>query len=363
MKIITILGARPQFIKAAAVSYVLKQEEQIEEVLVHTGQHFDSNMSEVFFQQLGIPEPKYNLAIHGGGHGQMTGRMLEAIEEVLVKEEPNMVMVYGDTNSTIAGALAAKKLHIPLAHVEAGLRSFNIKMPEEINRILTDRVSDLLFCPTQTAIDNLGKEGFDNFEAQVLLTGDVMYDAVKLFKSLVEQQNVPLPEAVEPNKYLLLTLHRAENTDDPQRLSRLIEVLNKIHENQVEILCPLHPRTRKKLEEYDLQPRFHTVAPVGYLEMVQLLKNCQLVLTDSGGLQKEAYFFHKPCVTLRDETEWVELVEHGYNTIAGADAAIIEKAVGEGLNHQLSFGENLYGDGNAAILIRDAMLEFSSNPK
>ncbi|HAA11939.1 MAG TPA: UDP-N-acetylglucosamine 2-epimerase (non-hydrolyzing) [Cytophagales bacterium] len=355
MKVTTVIGARPQFIKAAAVSKAILDTQGLEEVLIHTGQHFDQNMSDIFFSQLGIPEPKYNLDIHGGGHGQMTGRMLEALEEVFQKEQPDYVMVYGDTNSTIAGALAAKKLHIPLAHVEAGLRSFNMKMPEEINRILTDRISDLLFCPTQTAVDNLTKEGFENLPAKTLLTGDVMYDAALLFGNLAEQLAVDLPTSVGQDKFALLTLHRAENTDSEPRLREIMEAIDEIHNKVMKVVCPLHPRTRNKLKEYGIKPGFTVIDPVGYLEMVQLLKSCSLVLTDSGGLQKEAYFFEKPCVTLRDETEWVELIDHGYNALVGASKETILKTVASSINHSLDFGTQLYGDGQASQKIISAI--------
>ena len=356
MKVLTIIGARPQFIKAAAVSYAFKKYDQLEEILVHTGQHFDDNMSAIFFDQLGILTPKYNLDIHGGGHGQMTGRMLEGLEKVMQVEQPDVVMVYGDTNSTIAGALAAKKLHIRLAHVEAGLRSFNMRMPEEVNRILTDRISDWLFCPTQSAMGNLDDEGFQNFESKAILTGDVMYDAALLFGKVADDLQVSLPDSVVAGEYLLLTLHRAENTDNPERLSAIVEALNALHA-ETPIVCPLHPRTRNKLAEYGLEPKFTIIDPVGYLEMVQLLRNCKAVLTDSGGLQKEAFFFHKPCITLRDETEWVELVEHGYNVLVGADGAKIRQAVPNMLAASLNFDQPLYGDGNAGGKIAEALLK------
>ncbi|MDA3813124.1 MAG: UDP-N-acetylglucosamine 2-epimerase (non-hydrolyzing), partial [Candidatus Cloacimonetes bacterium] len=313
MKLITIIGARPQFIKAAAVSREIAKHGDIEEIIIHTGQHFDANMSEIFFDQMQIPKPDYNLEINSLSHGAMTGRMIEKIEEVLLKEKPDWVLVYGDTNSTIAGSLAAKKLHIKVAHVEAGLRSFNRNMPEEINRILTDKISDLLLCPTDTAVQNLQNEGIGkNSLAQIVKCGDVMQDAAIFYSKKAQKPKMDLPK-----KFILATIHRAENTDDPKRLTSIFNALNKIS-HEIPIILPLHPRTKIKSKNLKFKiENLQLVDPVGYLEMIYLLKNCSLVMTDSGGLQKEAFFFEKPCITLRDETEWIVLIENGFNTVVG----------------------------------------------
>jgi UDP-GlcNAc3NAcA epimerase len=350
MKIVTVLGARPQFIKAATVSRELKKS-GIQEILVHTGQHFDANMSKVFFDEMDIPHPHYNLEISGLNHGAMTGRMLEKIEEVLIKEKPDYVLVYGDTNSTLAGALAASKLHIPIAHVEAGLRSFEMKMPEEVNRILTDRISNILFCPTQTAITNLENEGFKNFNNQIILSGDVMYDAVLFYqKKAREVATVLKKERLSSNGFVLATLHRAENTDSPERLKSICAALNEINKS-LPIVLPIHPRTKKYIGSLNIQLDFKTIDPVGYFDMLSLLENCRLVLTDSGGLQKEAYFFNKFCITLRDQTEWVELVQVGANRIVGADKSKILKGFDEMKEKVFSSTDKLYGEGNASAEI------------
>lgn len=359
MKIVTIVGARPQFVKAAVLSRVIAKTDGVEEILVHTGQHYDHNMSEIFFDEMEIPKPKYNLSINGLDHGAMTGQMLEKIEEVLVKENPDWVLVYGDTNSTIAGALAAKKKHIKVAHVEAGLRSFNMKMPEEVNRILTDRISDILFVPTQTAIDNLNKEGYENIDAQIILSGDVMQDA-GLYYAKSSAEKAQLPKEKLEGDFILCTLHRAENTDDSKRLASIVEALNEIHKTE-RVLLPLHPRTAKIIEKNNLELKVDVIPPVGYFDMIELLKNCALVMTDSGGLQKEAYFFEKNCVTMRDETEWVELIEHGYNVIAGANQQAILKAVEEMRAKKSDFSTKLYGDGAAGEKILSALLSFDTN--
>ncbi|HDX8352735.1 TPA: UDP-N-acetylglucosamine 2-epimerase (non-hydrolyzing) [Aeromonas dhakensis] len=345
-RIFTIIGARPQFIKASVVSKAIKESNTLSEILLHTGQHFDKNMSDVFFEQLGIPRPDVQLDIHGGNHGEMTGRMLLEIEKALLDYKPDMVMVYGDTNSTLAGALAAAKLHIPVVHVEAGLRSFNMKMPEEINRILTDQISDWLFCPTVTAVKNLTREGFSDKPVKMIQVGDVMQDAALLFaKSAIA------PLALLPEEYVLATLHRAENTDDPQRLSAIVLALNELHKNVSPIVLPLHPRTRKLISQLGLQLNVKVIDPVGYFEMLWLLDHCQLVLTDSGGVQKEAFFFGKACVTMRDQTEWVELVEIGANELVGANTDIIIDAVKRNINRKVSDPDKLYGGGAAAIKI------------
>ena len=344
-KILTIVGARPQFIKASVVSRALAQTPGLAEVLVHTGQHFDANMSEVFFTQLGIPRPHHQLDIHGGGHGEMTGRMLIEIERILLQEQPDRVLVYGDTNSTLAGALAAAKLHIPVAHVEAGLRSFNMRMPEEINRILTDQVSDILFCPTQAAMDNLAREGFATKPVQLLQVGDVMQDAALLLAQAAEHTQV---SGVQGDGFVLATLHRAENTDDPQRLRAIVSALNALHTGLAPVVLPLHPRTRAAIAKAGLTLEVQVIDPVGYLEMVTLLRRCALVLTDSGGVQKEAFFFGKACVTMRDQTEWVELVQAGANTLVGADADAIVAAARANLGRVVTDEGQLYGGGVAA---------------
>ncbi len=356
MKILTIVGARPQFIKAAAVSRAVAKFEGVTEVIVHTGQHFDKNMSDVFFEEMHIPKPDHHLHINSLSHGAMTGRMLEGIEGVILEEKPDWVLVYGDTNSTLAGALAASKLHIPLAHVEAGLRSFNMKMPEEVNRILTDRISTVLFCPTSTAIKNLENEGFGKLENEVVQVGDVMYDAALFYAEKSRKPDFDVPE-----KFILTTCHRAENTDDPKKLANIINGLNEIHRD-TPVILPLHPRTKNYIAKYDLQPEFQMVDPVGYLEMVYLLQNCSMVMTDSGGLQKEAFFFKKPCITLRDETEWVELIENKVNFLCqvakeGEIVSLYEKVKGE----EIDFEINLYGKGDTSeLIVRDLLGRKSS---
>lgn len=350
-KILTVIGARPQFIKASVVSRAIQRKEGIKEVMLHTGQHFDANMSDIFFNQLNIPRPDIQLDIHGGSHGEMTGRMLKEIELALLTHKPDRVLVYGDTNSTLAGALAAAKLHIPVAHVEAGLRSFNMQMPEEINRILTDQVSDLLFCPTDTAVKNLQNEGFANKPVQVLQVGDVMQDAAILFA-----EKASAPEGNLPDQFILATLHRAENTDNPQRLAAIVAALNELHSSLSSVVLPLHPRTRKLIAEQGLELNVHLIDPVGYFEMVWLLDHCQLVLTDSGGVQKEAYFFGKACVTMRDQTEWRELVECGFNALVGAQEIAIIEAVKSNLDRRIADNSDLYGGGKAAERIVDRLV-------
>jgi len=370
IRILTVIGARPQFIKASVVSRAIQAADGIEEILLHTGQHFDANMSAVFFDQLGIPQPDVQLDIHGGSHGVMTGRMLAEIEAVILREKPDRVMVYGDTNSTLAGALAAAKLHVPVAHVEAGLRSFNMHMPEEVNRILTDQISDRLFCPTDTAVRNLEAEGFRNKPVQILQVGDVMQDAAMFFvRHAVAPHELPSEllttegHGSSPTKregdpsFVLATLHRAENTDDSERLTAIVNALNAIHRALAPVVLPLHPRTRAAIERTGLILQTHTINPVGYFEMLWLLQHCGLVLTDSGGLQKEAFFFGKPCVTLRDQTEWVELVEAGVNELVGADQARIEQAAASHFGHTVQDHAELYGGGKAAERIVTHLLQ------
>lgn len=353
MKLVTIIGARPQFIKAAPFSEVFRKQNK--EVLVHTGQHYDVNMSDVFFDELGIPKPDYNLGIGSGSHGQQTGRMLEGIETIILKEKPDGVLVYGDTNSTLAGALAASKLNIPVYHVEAGLRSYNKLMPEEQNRVLTDHISDLLLCPTQTAIDNLRKEGITS---GVINTGDIMYDAVLrninvskkryvdgAWINVLREENGEIPE-LEDKGYYLTTIHRAENTDDTEKLKKIFtafETLDKL------VLLPLHPRTHKLVNELGISLKnVIIVKPVGYLLMLYLISNAYMVLTDSGGLQKEAYFLRTPCTTLRDQTEWVETLENGWNVISQIDVGTIIRNANRELSCLQYSQSQLFGDGHAA---------------
>jgi len=352
-KIMTIIGARPQFIKAAPVSMALDRQ-GVEELIVHTGQHFDPNMSDVFFDDLGIPNPAYNLGIGGGSHGENTGRMIEALEKVLKEVDPDRVIVYGDTDSTLAGALAAVKLHIPVAHIEAGLRSFNRRMPEEINRILTDHASSMHFVPTQTAVENLSNEGFSG--DGVHLVGDVMYDASLLFGAKARLSSHILQTLdLQPKTYVLATIHRAENTDIPGRLSNIFRALGRF--NQLTIL-PLHPRTRKLLEVNDIElpENVKAIDPIGYLDMMLLEQNAMVVATDSGGVQKESFFSRVPCVTLRDETEWVELIEGGWNQLAPPDSV---ESIIEALDRACgSCGDDIepYGKGDASTLICDEII-------
>ena len=314
ISILTVVGARPQFVKAGVVSSALTRAGAFEEILVHTGQHFDPEMSEVFFQELGLTPPAFNLGIHGGGHGSMTGRMLEALEQIIERRHPDWVLVYGDTNSTLAGALAAAKLHVRVAHVEAGLRSFNRRMPEETNRVLTDHTSDMLFCPTRQAVDNLEREGITR---GVHMVGDVMYDACLAALERADKGRTDLLGrlGIAADGFAVATVHRAENVDDPQRLSEVIAYLRERAEERP-VLMPLHPRTRRGIEAHGIATSpLRLCEPVGYLDMTRLLSACASVFTDSGGVQKEAYFHRKPCVTLREETEWVETVECGWNRL------------------------------------------------
>lgn len=344
-KIATIIGARPQFIKAAVISKQIAQNKNLKEIIIHTGQHYDENMSDLFFKQMQIPQPGYNLSIGNLSHGAMTGRMIEKIESILLKEQPDLVLVYGDTNSTLAGALSAVKLHVKVAHVEAGLRSFNKLMPEEVNRILTDHVSHILFCPTEQAIKNLEQENISSNKSEVVLTGDVMYDSSMFFA-----QYMQIPPFNIPDKFILTTIHRAENTDDCSKLKEIISALNTLHKN-IPVLMPMHPRTKKLVQECDSKILFNCFEPVGYFQMIALLTNCSLVITDSGGLQKEAYFFEKPCVTVRDETEWLELISVGANILALASKEDIIDKVNYMLSRQINFQTKLYGNGDAAFKI------------
>lgn len=356
-KIVTILGARPQFIKASVVSDAIAKSDTLSEVVIHTGQHFDANMSDVFFAELGMPRPSHQLNIHGGSHGAMTGRMLHEIERVLLDEKPDVVLVYGDTNSTLAGALAAAKLHIPVAHVEAGLRSFNMHMPEEINRILTDRISSWLFAPTTVAAQHLMAEGIGS--EKIHLVGDVMYDVALHHGARVSSETGMLRQLnLKPGGYVLATVHRAENTDNLERLAAIVDALEATAE-EMRLVWPLHPRTRAVLLQAGrierLSRKVTLIEPVGYLDMVQLEKYAALIATDSGGVQKEAFFYGVPCVTLRDETEWVELVESGWNRLAPpVDAQLLIRSIQAALG---SRGGDVapYGNGSAAPAIVDRL--------
>ena len=367
IKIVTIIGARPQIIKAAALSRVIKNNfsDKIKEVIVHTGQHYDDNMSQVFFDELGIPSPDYNLGVGSGKHGAQTAKMIEGIEEILIKENPDYLVVYGDTNSTLAGAIAASKIHIPIAHIEAGLRSFNKAMPEEINRICCDHCSTMLFSPTLTGYNNLINEGFNpenkkTFTADnpgIYHCGDVMYDNSLFFGSTDNRQRTT--DIFQKDDYILCTIHRNNNTDEPKRLNAIVRALIKLSEEK-DIIIPLHPRTKKLLNvnldsaTYDTfinNSRIHITEPVSFLEMISLEKNASLVLTDSGGVQKEAYFFKKPCIIMRSETEWKEIVEVGAAIIADADEErIIEAYHHFKDNDAIEFPE-IFGDGRAAEFI------------
>lgn len=346
MKIVSIIGARPQFIKAAVVSKEIIKTDGIEEVLVHTGQHYDENMSKVFFDELEIPKPDYNLEVGSASHAVQTGEMLIKIEEVLQTEKPDWVLVYGDTNSTISGALAAAKLHIKIAHVEAGLRSFNRLMPEEINRITTDRISDLLLVPSQNAMKLLEKEGL---KENSLFVGDVMFDSILFYKKMAEKK-CSISDLTKESDFYLATVHRAENTDDKERLQNIFSAFSELDKS---VILPLHPRTKSKLEGIQFNDNIKIIEPVSYLEMILLLKNSSKVLTDSGGLQKEAYFMQKPCITLRDETEWIETLNGNWNFIVGTDKSlIIEKVLVNSFDEQGEY----YGDGKAGEKIVKALL-------
>ncbi len=356
MKVVTVIGARPQFIKAAAVSRQIKQQRSIQEILIHTGQHYDANMSDVFFREMEIPKPDYHLCISGRRHGSMTGEMLAKIEEILIQEKPDWTLVYGDTNTTLAGALSARKLHFRVAHVEAGLRSNNMQMPEEINRILTDRISDLLFCPTPHAVENLAKEGYHNFPCIVENPGDVMQDAAIYYAEKARgQSEIARKLLLEPGGFILCTIHRAANTESSERLAGILRAMDCIS-REMPVILPLHPRTRRVIESEGMRTSVCLVDPAGYLDMLRLLRDCALVMTDSGGLQKEAYFFKKPCITLREETEWIELVESGCNVLAGSAPERIVGTFRKVNGVAFDFTRELYGGGHAAEKIVASLL-------
>ena len=341
-RIATIIGARPQFVKAAAVSRAFRKAPGLQEILIHTGQHFDANMSDVFFTELELPKPDANLDIHGGGHGAMTGRMMEAIESRLMDLQPQGVLIYGDTNSTLAGALVAAKLHIPVFHVEAGLRSFNRRMPEEVNRVVADHLSALLFCPTQRSVTNLANEGITKGVHQV---GDVMYDAVLHARAaMLGQAGILETLELKPGGYALATIHRAENTDDEPRFRKVLDYLGGFAKSQP-VVFPVHPRTRAVLERLGIGLNgFKLIDPVSYSDMHRLLAGASVVLTDSGGVQKEAYFHRVPCVTMRDETEWVETIEAGWNRLWTVPDFLPRRVIAD------------YGDGKAAEKIVEAIV-------
>lgn len=352
-KIVTVLGARPQFVKAAVVSRCLKDHANVSEVLVHTGQHFDNNMSAIFFEELGLPAPAHHLGIGGGSHASNTGRAMEGIETVIEAVRPDWVLVYGDTDSTLAGAIAAAKLCVPIAHVEAGLRSFNRRMPEEINRVLTDHVSTLLFAPSRVAVANLAHEGITG--DSVRMVGDVMLDCVQVFSRVAEQRsNILTKLGLERRGYVLSTLHRKENTDDHTRMAAILEGLGR---SPVPVILPLHPRTRKRMTEFrvEVPPRIRIVEPLGYLDVLLLEKNARMIATDSGGVQKEAYYQGVPCAILRDETEWTELVEIGANRLVGADPSRISEMLASA--EPKSVPPGIYGDGDSAERIAASLVE------
>lgn len=376
-KILTVIGARPQIIKAAAISRAIAEHfaDQLTEILVHTGQHYDQNMSEVFFEELGIPKPNHNLAVGSGTHGHMTAAMISGLEDIILKEKPNAVVIYGDTNSTIAAAIAAAKIHVPVVHIEAGLRSFNKAMPEELNRIAADHMSTMLFVPTAAGMKNLAKEGFNlNIKAEAKIDapnvyhcGDIMYDNSLYFAKMNAGRRTILADLdLEDSSYILSTIHRDSNTDDPRALQQIFEaLLQLIEQTNLQVVLPLHPRTTAKMKhllEEDFQEKISSnqqliiCPPAGFLDMIALEQNAQLIITDSGGVQKEAYFFQKPCVILREQTEWIEVVESGAAILCGADKDKIIEAVQELLNKSIQTDVSIFGDGQAARFICEKII-------
>lgn len=379
IKIITIIGARPQIIKSSALSRAIRTKfsDQINEVIVHTGQHYDENMSAVFFDEMQIPRPQYNLSVGSGSHGAQTAKMLEGLEEIYLKEKPDGIVVYGDTNSTIAGALAAIKIHIPVVHIEAGLRSFNKAMPEEVNRIACDHMSTMLFTPTRTGLENLQKEGFSMTlpekvsadKPAVFHCGDIMYDNTVYFSKISDEKSGIIQElALEPDKYILGTIHRDNNTDIPERLTAIFSALLHVQESTgLSIVLPLHPRTRNKMKDnlskevaqkLEANKHIKLIAPAGFLDILSLEKNSRLMITDSGGLQKEAFFVERPCVILREQTEWVEIVNNGNAILAGSDEENIVAATESLLKKSEFTYPKYYGDGAAAEFICEQMVRY-----
>jgi UDP-GlcNAc3NAcA epimerase len=354
MKIVSIVGARPQFVKMAMICRAVEGDSSLQHRIIHTGQHYDAAMSDVFFRELGIPEPDYHLGVGSGTHGEQTGEMVKRLEPALLEERPDWVLLYGDTNSTLAGAVVASKLALPTAHVEAGLRSFNRRMPEELNRIVADHLSDLLLCPTTPAVDNARKEGLGN---RAVLTGDVMLDATLVYRDEARKRGAGPAQAAVPGSFALATVHRAENTDDPRRLLEILSALDEIAERICPVLLPLHPRTRKSMATcgYDLRS-VQVLPPCSYLEMILMESRARFILTDSGGVQKEAYFVKVPCITLRDETEWVETIANGCNVLTGANRQAIVQAAANCLG--AGPWTAVYGDGNAARRIIEALRNY-----
>jgi UDP-GlcNAc3NAcA epimerase len=378
LKIVTIIGARPQIIKASAISRAVKNNysTQINEIIVHTGQHYDAAMSQVFFEELSIPQPHYNLNVGSGTHGAQTAKMIEGIEKILVDEKPNWIVLYGDTNSTLAGAIAASKIHVPIAHIEAGLRSYNKAMPEEINRIMCDHASTMLFSPTNTGYNNLVREGFSvNTDAKasvdaphIYQCGDVMFDNLAHFSNIASEQSILMQDLnVRTNNFILATIHRNNNTDVPERLHTILRSINAISiEHNLTVILPLHPRTLKILAlpehaaimaELKANTNFKCIAPLSYLQMIVMMHNCKLIITDSGGVQKEAFFFAKPCIVLRHETEWTELLECGMALLCDANSTKILNAFATFNNKKIGALPNLYGNGAAAQFILSKLLE------
>ena len=357
IKIITVIGARPQFIKAATLSrFINSYNNNIKEVIIHTGQHYDNNMSNIFFSELNIPKPKYNLGIGGVSHGEMVGRMIEKLEKIIIKEEPEWIVVYGDTNSTLAAAIVSSKLNIKLAHIEAGLRSYNMNMPEEINRILTDRISNLLFCPTQKSISNLKLEGYDNSKWQkIIYSGDIMYEGALHYRKLIKKPISLTHYNLE--KFVLATIHREESTNNISVLKEIISALNNINKS-IPVILPIHPRTLKVLNKNNISCNFIIIKPVSYLEINWLISNSDLVITDSGGLQKEAFFYEKKCITIRKETEWIELLENDNNIITGPDKKKILDAFSKN-GHFIKLKTKIFGNGKTSKIIIDNILNYS----
>ncbi len=350
MNIATIIGARPQFIKAALISEKINTIDSLSEIIIHTGQHFDKKMSKIFFDEMNIPQPNYNLNINQFNYGQMIERMVEKINPILIEEKIHGVMVYGDTNSTLAGSISAKNLNLPIFHVEAGLRSFNRSMLEENNRIITDHLSSLLFCPSENAVKNLSKE---NLTDGVMLSGDVMYDVYLKFSSLIDD----LRDDIKKTKFILTTIHRRENINSAEKLSTIFNHLNEMNEER-KIIMPLHPHTKKKIEEYGIQSDVTFTEPLGYRSMLSLLNECEMVITDSGGLQKEAYFAKKKCLTVRDQTEWIELIEEKTNLLCEPEC--ISDSLNKLINQKCNFSKNLYGNGKASAKIIESIIDFLS---